>query len=146
MKRLSLLLVGLLIGIGIVSIATPTYAATSKDAVCAGIGLTDVDGDGTCDGAQGASSVDSIIKTVVDVLTFIVGVAAVIMIILSGFKYITSSGDSNSISSAKSTITYAIVGLIIVALAQVIVRFVLTETTPPPPAPPGTTSTTIRAE
>jgi hypothetical protein len=57
----------------------------------------------------------------------IVGVAAVIMIIIGGFRYITSSGDSASVNSAKNTILYAIIGLVIVALAQVIVRFVLNQ-------------------
>jgi hypothetical protein len=51
------------------------------------------------------------------------------MIIIGGFRYITSGGDSGSVSSAKNTVLYAIVGLIIVALAQVIVRFVLSKST-----------------
>ena len=65
------------------------------------------------------------IKTVVNILSAIVGVAAVIMVIIGGFRYITSAGDSGSISSAKNTILYALVGAIIATLAQVIVRFVL---------------------
>lgn len=65
------------------------------------------------------------IKLIVNFLSFIVGVVAVIMIIIAGLKYITSGGDSNNVASAKNTILYAIVGLVIVALAQVIVRFVL---------------------
>jgi hypothetical protein len=65
------------------------------------------------------------IKTVVNILSAIVGVAAVIMIIIGGFRYITASGDSGSISSAKNTIIYALVGVVIATLAQVIVRFVL---------------------
>jgi hypothetical protein len=45
--------------------------------------------------------------------------------IYGGFKYITSSGDSGNVTAAKNTIMYALIGLIIVALAQIIVRFVL---------------------
>jgi hypothetical protein len=56
-------------------------------------------------------------------------VVAVIMIIVGGLKYITSGGDSGNITSAKNTILYAIVGLIVVALAQIIVRFVLERAT-----------------
>ena len=55
-----------------------------------------------------------------------VGVVSVIMIIIAGFKYVTIGGNDSSVTSAKNTILYAIVGLVIVALAQVIVRFVLT--------------------
>lgn len=66
-----------------------------------------------------------IIKVVINILSVVVGVVAVIMIIFGGLKYITSGGDSSNVSSAKNTIIYAIVGLVIVALAQFIVRFVL---------------------
>jgi hypothetical protein len=48
------------------------------------------------------------------------------MIILAGAKFISSDGDTSKIASAKTSITYAIVGLVIVAAAQAIVRFVLT--------------------
>ena len=71
------------------------------------------------------SKLTSIIKTVINVLSVVVGVVAVVMIIFGGLKYITSGGDSSNVSSAKNTIIYAIVGLVIVALAQFIVRFVL---------------------
>ena len=47
------------------------------------------------------------------------------MIIVGGIKYITSGGDSGNISGAKNTIIYAVIGLIIVALAQMLVHYVL---------------------
>ena len=56
-------------------------------------------------------------------------VTAVMMIIVGGFRYITSGGASDSVSSAKNTIIYAIVGLVVVALAQFIVQFVLNRVT-----------------
>jgi len=62
---------------------------------------------------------------VVNILSLIVGVVAVIMIIFGGFKYITSGGESGNVSGAKNTLIYAIVGLVIVALAQFVVHFVL---------------------
>jgi hypothetical protein len=71
------------------------------------------------------TSLNKLVTNIINILSVIVGVVAVIMIIIGGFKYITSGGDSNNTASAKNTIIYAIVGLIIVALAQVIVRFVL---------------------
>lgn len=74
-----------------------------------------------------ASKVDTIIKTALTVFTFLVGITAVFMIIFGGFRYITSGGDSSKVSSAKDTILYAIVGLVVVALAQIIVRFILTK-------------------
>lgn len=80
----------------------------------------------TCPSKTNApGTITGIARTVLNILSVLVGVAAVIMIIIGGFKYIISSGDSGNIKSAKDTILYAIVGLIVVALAQVIVKFVL---------------------
>jgi len=75
--------------------------------------------------------VSSIIETVINIFSIVVGVVAVIMIIIGGLKYITSGGDSGNISGAKNTILYAIVGLVVVALAQIIVKFVLERATAP---------------
>lgn len=102
-------------------------AQTPRDEVCRGVGLAG--GTADCSEPEGGPSVDSTIKLVVSILSFIVGVAAVIMIIIGGFKYITSSGDSNNIQSAKNTILYAIVGLVVAVLAQVLVRFVINQAT-----------------
>lgn len=73
--------------------------------------------------------VDDIIRLVINIFSLIVGVISVIMIIIGGLKYITSGGDSGNVSGAKNTILYAIIGLVVVALAQVIVRFVLEKAT-----------------
>ena len=73
----------------------------------------------------GASKVNSIITTIVRVFSAIVGVISIIMIIVGGFQYITSGGDSNKITNAKNTIVYALIGLVFVALAQFLVQFVL---------------------
>lgn len=94
--------------------------AAGKDDICKGVQLTG----GNCDTSSGPS-VDSTIKLVIDILSMVVGVIAVIMIIIGGLKYIMSSGDSNNITSAKNTILYAIIGLVIVAVAQILVIFVL---------------------
>lgn len=72
---------------------------------------------------------DGVLTRVAGLFARAVGTAAVIMIIIGGFKYITSSGDSANVQSAKNTILFAIVGLIIVAMAQVITGFVLDKAT-----------------
>jgi len=78
-----------------------------------------------------STSIDNTIKSIVNLLSVAVGVIAVIMIIVGGFRYITSGGKQDSVASAKNTILYAVIGLVVVALAQVIVRFVLTNVTKP---------------
>lgn len=75
------------------------------------------------DGAT--SKVNDIVELVINLFSIIVGVISVIMIIIGGLKYITSGGDSGNVTGAKNTILYAVVGLVVVALAQFIVRFVL---------------------
>lgn len=84
---------------------------------------------GTTDTSSGAGNINGIIKTVINIFSIIVGVVAVIMIIIGGLRYITSGGDSNNVSGAKNTIIYAIIGLVVVALAQFIVQFVLNKVT-----------------
>ena len=68
------------------------------------------------------------IARVLNILSLIVGVVAVIMIIVGGFRYVASGGKQESVAAAKNTILYALIGLVIVALAQVVVRFILQRT------------------
>lgn len=109
------------------SMMTPVLAAP-KDDVCKGVALTG----GSCSAPSGGGpTVQSTITVVINILSILVGVTAVIMIIIGGFRYITSGGDSTATSGAKNTILYAIIGLVIVAMAQVIVRFVINQVTEP---------------
>jgi len=77
------------------------------------------------DAEAAGTSVTGYIKTAINIFSVVVGVIAVIMIIVGGVKYITSGGDAGNVTGAKNTILYAIIGLVIVALSQVIVQFVL---------------------
>lgn len=74
---------------------------------------------------EDTEGIQNIIKTVINIFSLVVGAVSVIMVIVGGFKYITSGGDSGKVSGAKNTIVYALIGLVLVALSQVIVRFVL---------------------
>lgn len=70
------------------------------------------------------------IQTLVNALLFIIGLLAVIMIIFGGFKYVTSGGDAGKLESAKNTILYAVVGLLVAILAFAIVSFVISTFAP----------------
>jgi hypothetical protein len=88
----------------------------------------------TCDpssatSAGSQSTIGALASEVVNIFSIIVGAASIIMIIYGGFRYITSGGSTEKVGSAKNTIIYAIVGLIIVALAQALVHFVLSRAT-----------------
>jgi hypothetical protein len=82
-----------------------------------------------CSTSDATERINNLIRTIVNLLSAIVGIVAVIMIIFGGLRYITSGGNDSSVSGAKNTILYAIIGLIIVALAQVLVRFTLNKVT-----------------
>jgi uncharacterized membrane protein len=98
-------------------------SADLKNEACQGVALG---GAADCgDPAATQGQVMAVVRTAINILSLIVGVIAVIMIIVGGLKYITSAGDSNNTTSAKNTILYAIIGLVIVVSAQLIVRFVL---------------------
>lgn len=68
---------------------------------------------------------NGIITRVVQIIVMITGIASVIMITVGGFKYTISTGDSSNINSAKNTILYAVIGLVIAIFGQAIVSFVL---------------------
>lgn len=67
----------------------------------------------------------SVIKVAIDVLSFIVGAAAVVGIVASGLRLILANGDSGSVASARSGLVLSLVGVVVVLLAQTIVAYVL---------------------
>jgi heme/copper-type cytochrome/quinol oxidase subunit 2 len=99
--------------------------AAPKDEICQGVGAVSTGG---CDASQG-TTIDSIVKLIVNIFSTIIAIVAVVMLMVGGFKITSSGGDSSKVASGKSTILYAVVGLIIVAMAQTIVWFVLQRTT-----------------
>lgn len=113
-------------------VAIPVYAQDKADIqtnLCKGGNLDVTDGSCDVDPTDAQETVNDIIATVINIFSIVVGVTAVIMIIVGGFQYITSGGDSGKVTTAKNTILFAIVGLVIVALAQIIVNFVLSKAT-----------------
>ncbi|MDB5186481.1 MAG: rane protein of unknown function [Candidatus Saccharibacteria bacterium] len=106
--------------------ATANAQGDATNAVCRGVAAA---GGSGCGQRAGDPTVTSVVRTGINIFSVIVGVAAVIMIIVGGLKYILSSGDPSNITSAKNTVIYAIVGLIVVSMAQLIVKFVLGRTT-----------------
>ena len=84
---------------------------------------------GNCTTSTAGGGLNTLIKNIINIFSIIVGLVAVIMIIIGGFRYILSGGESSSVSGAKNAILFAIVGLVIVAIAQLIVHFVLAKAT-----------------
>ncbi len=127
MKRLVLIaLTAVTLLVGAVAIHTaPALAASAKDEICSGVGAAS--GASGCSTPAGSPTVNSVINTVINILSAFVGIVAVIMIVFAGFRYVTSGGDSSKVTSAKNTLIYAIVGIVVAGVSQLIVRYVVTK-------------------
>ncbi len=73
---------------------------------------------------SGVNATSDVLQTVFNLLTFAVVVGALIFILYGGILWVTSQGDKGKIDHARRTITYAIVGLVVMILAFVIVQTV----------------------
>lgn len=80
-------------------------------------------------GASNNKTLQQNIKTVVNVILFLLGAIAVIMVILGGVRYVLSNGEASQVTAAKNTILYAVIGLIVALLAYAIVNFVVDQFT-----------------
>lgn len=75
--------------------------------------------------AQNEDNATSMIKIVINILLYIIGIIAVIMIVVGGIRYTVSNGNASSTKEAKDTILYAVIGLIVAMMAYAIVNFVV---------------------
>lgn len=124
-KAIASLVVGT--ALAFVAVVSP-LAAPMVGAAC---DTEDVSISGGVNCAQGNSTSvtlfgdDSLFTTIINVMLFIIGAISVVMIIIGGIRYAVSSGNSTSVTGAKNTILYAVVGLIVAFLAFAIVNWVL---------------------
>lgn len=111
-----------MLGVAALPVALVSAANNCSDAVsCIQSGSDGVN-------SKGSGSADELpdrIKTIVNIMLFLLGAIAVIMIIIGGIRYTTSNGDASSVKGAKDTILYAVIGLVVAILAYAIVNFVL---------------------
>lgn len=66
-----------------------------------------------------------IISAAVKILSYLIGVAAVIGIIVSSIRLMTAGGDSQTVASARSSLIYSLIGIAVAVLAQFLVAYVL---------------------
>lgn len=113
-------------------VAEGANAAANSNASPSSSGLGSSSGSGQSVDCNASSvdqnSIKGLAAKITNIFSIIVGAASVIMIIYGGFRYIISGGESNRVGAAKNSLIYAIVGLVIVALAQLIIHFVLHQT------------------
>ena len=98
----------------------PVSAVNALDGACA----TSGDSTNPICNSTGDEATD-LIGVLVNVLLFIIGTLAVVMLIWGGIRYTTSAGNAASVTAAKNTIMYSIIGLVVAFLAYAIVNWVL---------------------
>lgn len=103
------------------SLLAPLALAECANATdCAQQGMNSANNGGT------TKSVGDIIAVIANILIVIVAAVSVIMIIVGGIKYTLTQGDQNAVTTAKHTVLYAVIGLIVAIVAYAIVNFVIT--------------------
>lgn len=115
-----------LLGAALPLVSRKNVAVAQSEEACEGAPGSTWNGQ-ECVPAQGSGpSIEDLIGTITDTLLFIIGAVSVIMIIVGGFQYVVSGGDSSKVEKAKNTILYAVVGLVVAIVSFALVNFVLT--------------------
>ena len=72
-----------------------------------------------------SQTIEGMVQKIINVILYIVGILAVVMVIFGGVQYTTSVGDQAKVTKAKNTILYGLIGLVVAILAYAIVTFVV---------------------
>lgn len=127
MKRLLVAVIVVMVALGLGAVA---QAATPGEAIQQGVCLTAQD-PAACQ--SGGLFSGGIFSRIANLLIFLTGAIAVVMVIIGGLRYVLSQGNASQVESAKNTILYAVIGLIIAVMAFAIVNFVLDQVVGPAP-------------
>ncbi|MDO4870551.1 MAG: hypothetical protein Q3996_00415 [Candidatus Saccharibacteria bacterium] len=76
---------------------------------------------------DGVESADVLAARIVNIMMFIIGVISVIMMVYAGILFVTSAGNANKVATAKQTIVYAVIGMMVAAVASAAVSLVLNQ-------------------
>src|SRR4051812_3819833 len=123
MSKLKSIIISFMALIGLAALPVPVFAAASCNGTPVECAQAGVKGAGSTD--EGDQKLKDGIKTIVNVMLFLLGAIAVIMIVIGGIRYTTSNGDASATKGAKDTILYAVIGLVVAILAYAIVSFIL---------------------
>lgn len=70
------------------------------------------------------SDLEVVFSNIVQAILALAGIVLFITLLIGGFKFITSGGDPKAIDSARKTLTFAIAGMVLIAAAYLILRFI----------------------
>ena len=77
------------------------------------------------------NELEAVFGNIVEVVLALAGIVLFIMLLMGGFKYLTSGGDPKSLEAAKKTLTSAIAGMVLLACSYLFLRFINTLTGAP---------------
>lgn len=125
----NLILIFLVLVTGVFAMA-PLASADTKSAIQCGVNSAAGAGNGDCSANTAApQDFNDLLTKIIDILSVLVGAVAVIMLIVAGFRFVSSAGSETAVAGARKTVLYALIGLVLVAIAQTIVHFVLNNIT-----------------
>ncbi|MBR3256093.1 hypothetical protein IKG10_00235 [Candidatus Saccharibacteria bacterium] len=112
------------LGLG-TNLTFPTFAANTKSVDPCGAGVPkEVRAASGC-GNAGDDQIVTVVQNILYAIIGVCGIVAVVYIVLGGISYMTSGGDPGKVKKARDTIVYAVIGLVVCALAFVVVNFTI---------------------
>lgn len=112
--------------VAVIGVATALPVLSASPALAADDAASKIlEGTSGVGGNDNKTKLEDQIKTIVNIMLFLLGAIAVIMIIIGGIRYATSNGDSSQTKAAKDTILYAVIGLVVAIMAYAIVNFIV---------------------
>lgn len=126
-----IIIMGMLLIAGLIITTNLVYAQVSNDieTACAQDASSPMCA-GYTEGKNSATNDNPVQKTIgtaINLFAFFGGAIAVFYVIFGGFKYVTSAGNAEKASSGRQTIFYALIGLVLIVVAQQLVLFVISK-------------------
>ena len=103
----------------------PVFADCISDPTSAGCPCALNSSSAACQDLSKSDGLPNILKNATNIVLFIAGALAVIMIIYGAIRFMTAHGNEKQVESARLIVTYSVIGLIIAILAYALVNFVL---------------------
>jgi hypothetical protein len=103
----------------------PVFADCISDPTSAGCPCALNSSSAACQDLSKPDGLSNILKNATNIVLFIAGALAVIMIIYGSIRFMTAHGNEKQVESARLIVTYSVIGLIIAILAYALVNFVL---------------------
>lgn len=119
------LIIGFLLTLGGLFMLAPASVSASvlpDSSIC-----SQASGSAVCQDKTSSKSnpITGLIGKITELIAVVAGIVAVIMIIISGFRFVVSGGESNAVAGARKSLTFAIVGAVVIALASTIISFIM---------------------